>query len=141
VKIREARKTDYEALMTLYNGFVGEDRYSRHDNDSFHTVLENSNNYIYPAEDGGELIGFAAFSVRDVVRYPQPIAEVDEIFVSVWNQKKAVGRKLMEKMEGRARELNCYRIFIEFAFEHEGVHIFYEALGYTKYGYHFIKNL
>lgn len=139
--IRLVNEADYNALMELYNLFVGSDRYSKHDNDSFATVINNPNNFIFVAEDGNKIVGFATFSVRDVIRYPKKIAELDELFVLEDYRQKGVGKKLMEQIESKAKELNCYRIFIESHYDHKTAHNFYEKLGYTNYGYHFIKNL
>ncbi len=139
--IRLAEEKDYRELMNLYNGFVGEDRYSRHDNDSFDKVLKNPNSYIFVAEDEGKVIGFASFSIRDVVRYPKPIAELEELFVAITYQKKGVGHMLMEEVEKTAKERGCYRMYIESGYDHKPAHNFYEKIGYKNYGYHFVKTL
>lgn len=141
MQIRLVRELDYKLLMQLYNDFVGSDRYSKLDNDSFKKVLNNYNNFVFVAEENGKLVGFAAFSVRDVIRYPKPIAELDELFVYSDYRQKGLGKKLMQQVEEKAKELNCYRIFIESRFDYKTAHKFYEDLGYTNYGYHFIKNL
>jgi GNAT superfamily N-acetyltransferase len=141
MNIRPAKQTDYNEVMNLYNLFVGEDRYSGYDNDSFIKVIDSKNNFIFVAEDLGKLVGFASFSIRSVVRYPKPIAELDELFILFEYRQKGVGRMLMKEVENKAQELNCYRIFIESHYDHKTAHIFYEKLGYTNYGYHFIKNL
>src|SRR5260221_13503529 len=108
--IRLVSESDYIPLMKLYNGFVGSDRYSRHGNDSFKAVLKSPYSFIYIAEENNELVGFVSFSVRDVVRYPKPIAELDELFVEPAYRKKGIGKILMQTIEGKAKELNCYRI-------------------------------
>lgn len=141
MKIRLVKESDYEQLMQLYNLFVGSDRYSKHDNDSFKKVINNPNNFVFIAENQGKLVGFVTFSVRDVIRYPKQIAELDELFVSQEYRQKGVGRLLMQKVEGKAKELNCYRFYVESQYKHETAHKFYEGLGYTNYGYHFIKNI
>jgi GNAT superfamily N-acetyltransferase len=139
--IRQAKDSDYIELMKLYNDFVGCDRYSKHDNDSFKKVMHNPKNFVFVAEDNGKLVGFATFSVRDVIRYPKQIAELDEMLVASDYRKKGVGKQLMQHIEDKAKELNCYRLFIESQYDRKTAHKFYEALGYTNYGYHFIKNL
>lgn len=63
MQIRLAKESDYEKLMRLYNDFVGDDRYSKHNNDSFKNVLNSPKNFIFVAEDKGSIVGFAAFSV------------------------------------------------------------------------------
>jgi (aminoalkyl)phosphonate N-acetyltransferase len=139
--IETAKQSDYEELMGLYNLFVGEDRYSKYDNDSFQKVLENPLNYIFLAKDDDKIVGFITFSIRTVVRYPRPIAELDELFVLPEYRRHQVGYKLMDKVESTAKEMNCHRMFIESHYDHKAAHNFYEKLGYKNYGYHFIKNL
>lgn len=139
--IREAKKSDYKDLMQLYNSFVDSDRYSKYGNDSFEKVRKSNNNFIYVAEDNGKLVGFVSFSVRLVIRYPKPIAELDELYVVPAFRRKSVGKMLMYKVLSKAKELNCHRLFIESHYKHEAAHKFYENLGFTNYGYHFIKDL
>lgn len=141
MKIRLVKQSDYEQLMELYNLFVGSDRYSKHDNDSFKKVINNPNNFVFIAENKGKQVGFVTFSVRDVIRYPKQIAELDELFVLPDYREKGVGKQLMQKIEDKAKELNCYRLFIESRYDFKTAHKFYESLGYTNYGYHFIKNI
>ena len=141
MNIRTARNSDYKELMQLYNGFVGEDRYSKHNKDSFKKVSKSKNNFIYVVEENKKLIGFATFSIRLVIRYPKPIAELDELFVLPGYRKKGVGKLLMNKILSKAKELNCYRLFIESHYDHKAAHKLYEKLNFTNYGYHFIKNL
>ena len=141
MKIRQAEEADYQKLMSLYNLFVGEDRYSKLDNDSFAKVLKSPNNFIYIAEENKQFVGFVSFSVRLAVRYPKPIAELDELYVLPEFRKKGVGKLLMNQIESKAKELNCYRIFIESHYSHKVAHQFYEKLEYKNYGFHFIKNL
>jgi GNAT superfamily N-acetyltransferase len=141
MKIRQARESDYAEMMVLYDQFVGSERYSKHTNDSYQKVLKNQQNVVFVAEIDKKIGGFASFSIRDVIRYPRPIAELDELFVSSEKRQKGVGKLLLQAVEQKARELHCYRLFIESSYDHTVAHSFYEALGYTNYGYHFIKNL
>ena len=107
--IRQARPTDYKELMELYNGFVGENRYSNYNNDSFNKVIESKNNFIYVAEENNRLTGFATFSARVVVRYPRPIAELDELYVDPTVRKKGEGTMLMNEILIKAKELISHR--------------------------------
>lgn len=139
--IRRAKASDYKKLIDLYNGFVGENRYSKYDNDSFGKVIKSKNNFVYVSEENYKMVGFVTFSVRLVIRYPKPIAELDELYVLPEYRRKGVGQKLMEKILSKAKELNCYRLFIESHYEHKSAHKLYGKLNFTNYGYHFIKNL
>ena len=139
--IRKAGKTDYESLMALYNLFVGEDRYLKHTFDSFNSVLTNSSNRIFVAEKNSNLIGFATVSFRRVVRYPKAIAELDELFVKEEHRKIGVGKLLLNAVIHESKKRDCYRIYIESAYEHKSAHIFYEGNRFKNNGFHFYKNL
>lgn len=139
--IRKAVKTDYETLMSLYNQFVGEDRYSKHTGDSFNTVLTNSSSRIYVAEKNGILIGFATVSFRRVVRYPKPIAELEEIFVHEEYRKTGIGKLLLNTIIIESQKKGCYRLYIESAHSHKVAHLFYKNNNFTEYGLHFFKNV
>jgi GNAT superfamily N-acetyltransferase len=139
--VREAKEKDYEELMILFNDFVGEDRYSKHDFDSFLKVLKIKNNFVYVAEDSDKLIGFAAFSVRLVIRYPKPIAELDELYVMPEYRRKGVGKMLMNKVVTQAKKSGCYRLYIGSHYKHKAAHKFYESMAFINYGYHFMQNL
>ena len=141
MEIRLARESDYTELMTLYDAFVGSDRYSGHGGDSFQRVLHSKDNFIYVAEDEGMLVGFATFSVRVVIRYPKPIAELDELFVEEKYRRQKLGQTLLNTVLKKAKELGCHRLFIESHYDHKAAHTFYESTGFTNYGYHFIKDL
>ncbi|MFH1832608.1 MAG: GNAT family N-acetyltransferase [Candidatus Levyibacteriota bacterium] len=139
--IRTAKDTDYQQIVKLYNDFVGEDRYSKKDNDSFHKVLRSRSNFIFVAQDKNNLVGFATFSIRNVTRYKRPIAELDEMYVDTNYRGKGIGKRLMSEVEKQAKKLNCYRLYIESQYKHTLGHKLYESLGYKNYGYHFFKNL
>ncbi len=139
--IRKAKSEDYNQLMVLYNDFVGEDRYSKHNGDSFKEVLKSPDNYVFVAEENGKIIGFATASIRILVRYVKPIAELDELFVVEEFRKHGIGKKFMQKIEEIAKKRDCYRLYIASASRFEVAHKFYGGLGYTNYGFHFYKNL
>lgn len=141
-KIRRVKERDYENLMKLYDVFVGDGRYKSKENDSFAEVLRSDKNFVYVVEDGeGNLVGFVTFSVRTVVRYPRPIAEMDELYVTPAFRGKGIGRKLIETILAKAAELGCHRMFIESHYGHDVAHKVYEKMQFTNYGYHFIKDL
>lgn len=138
--LRQAQESDYEPLMNLYNLFVEEDRYSNFNNDSFHKLLNDKNYFIYVLEDQQKLIGFATFSVRFIVRYKQPIAQLEELFVKEEHRNKGLGKKLINQVADKARELDCYRLYIESHIDRTTAHAVYEKLGFSKDGYYFKIN-
>lgn len=92
-------------------------------------------------KDYDKLIGFATFSIRLIVRYPKPIAELDELYVVPEFRRKGVGKMLMEKVMGQAKKSGCYRMYVGSHYKHKTAHKFYESLAFTNYGYHFLRNL
>lgn len=141
VIIREAKESDYKELMKLYDEFVEEDRYSGGKEDSFQEVLASTENFISVAEDRGKLVGFVTFSMRWVVRYPRPIAEMDELYVNPEYRRQGLGSKLVETILEKAAELGCSRMFIDTHFQHEAAQKLSEKMGFTHYGHHFVRDL
>lgn len=139
--VRSATQSDYEQLIRLYSAFVGDDRYSKPDNDSFEQVLNSQSNFVFVAAKAEKLIGFASFSIRFVIRYPTAIAELDELYVAPDYRDHGIGRALMDEVEKTAKEHGCRRVFIESAYKHLAGHKFYVAAGYQNYGYTFLKDL
>ncbi len=141
VTIRKAEEKDYKDLMKLYNEFVGEDRYSNNDNDSFKQILNSPTANMFVAEAEGRLIGFSTCSTRFLVRYPKQIMQLDELFVVKEFRKHGVGKRLVETIEEKARDLDCFKIYIESGIKHADAHKFYEALGYENGGYYYKKTI
>ena len=139
--IRRARLSDYEGLIPLLNDFVGDDRYSRRDNDSFAKMLRDSRSFVFVAKEKKRLIGFVTFCVRKVVRYSKPIMEIDEMYVSPDFRRKGVGKSLLKLAEKKAKELGCRKMFLESHEDRKGAHKFYASMGYKKGGYYFDKIL
>lgn len=141
MNIRLAKAKDYREVIDLYGIFVGDDRYQQPNSDSFNKVVGSKSGYMYVAEAEKRIVGYATFSIRYVVRYPEPIAELDELFVTDAYRRHGTGKLLMDAIMQKAKALGCCRIYIESHYKHEGAHKFYEKLGFTNYGYHFLKKL
>lgn len=127
-------------MMALYTDFL-ERSYSKPGNDSFQKVLDSKTNYVLVAEDGSRLAGFITASIRSIVRYAQPIMQVDELYVDPDFREHGLGRKLIQEIENLGAENNCLGIYIESAYKHAGGHKFYQKNGYEKRGYYFLKIL
>lgn len=104
MNIRLAKLSDYAQVMALYNLFVGDNRYQKPGDDSFKEVISSNTGFIHVAEAEGRIVGYASFSIRSVVRYPQPIAELDELFVHEDFRRHGTGKLLMEAVITYARK-------------------------------------
>jgi len=139
--IREAVSEDHTGLMALYDAFMEVDRYSKLDSDSLEKVIASQDNFILVAENDHELVGFISASARLVVRYPEPIMQVDELYVDPEFREHGVGRQLIQAVEDLARANNWSKIYIESGYKYEVAHKFYEGNDYEKQGYYFKKML
>ncbi|MFQ5493615.1 MAG: GNAT family N-acetyltransferase [Candidatus Dojkabacteria bacterium] len=142
IKIRPATIKDYESVMEMYANFVGDisgdyDRYKAKDGDSFHRVLDNDREFIDLALADDQIAGYISYSIRDVIRYPAPIVEVEEFYVDPKYRRNKIATKLMENVLEFSRKQKAYRVFLASAAELKAAHKFYESIGFDQYAFHF----
>lgn len=138
IQIRRATKDDYAEVISLYGDFVSDPkRYKSFENDSFLKFIESPNSFMDLVISEEKIIGFITYSVRDVVRYPKPILEVEELYVHPDYRRHGLGKKLMEHVLEYAKSIPCQYIFLASAKERKEAHEFYKALGFDEYAYHF----
>jgi len=138
IKIRKAKKKDYQEVIKLYADFVkNSNRYKNFDNDSFLKALQLPDFYIYLAEMEKRIVGFITFSIRTVVRYPKPIIEVEEFYVISDLRRKGIGRKLTQKALDFAKKNECQYVFLASGKDRIPAHKFYKSLSFNEYAYHY----
>ena len=141
MKIISAKNSDYKELMKLLSDFVGDKRYLKIGNDSFLKFLNNLNSYTYLLKDGKKLVGFITFSIRNVIRYPRPIAEIEELYIVPHYRGKGLSEKLIKLALKKVKKIGCSRIYIGSEFKWKIAHKLYKNTGFKKVGYQFIKEL
>jgi len=139
IKIRKAKKRDYKTLIKLYVDFVGDKRYADFNNDSFLKVIKNKNSFLDLVILKNKIIGFISYSIRNVIRYPRPIIEVEELYVLPEYRLKGIGNKLMKHVINICKNKNCHYLFLASDKKRKTAHKFYKALGFDEYAYHFRK--
>jgi GNAT superfamily N-acetyltransferase len=141
MKIISAKNSDYTEFMKLLVDFVGDKAYLKAGNDSFLKFLANQNSYAYVLKDDGKLIGFITFSIRNVIRYPKPIAEIEELYIIPSYRGKGLSKKLIESVLKKIKKIGCSRIYIGSEFKWKIAHKAYKNTGFKKVGYQFMKKL
>jgi len=137
-KIRAANLEDYESVMRLYGDFVGDtERFLVLGNDSYREFIKDPDCRLDIAEMSGEIVGFIAFSIRRVIRYPKPILEVEEFYVESDKRRQGIGRELMNRAIEFARTKNCEYIFLASSKDRKEVHGFYKTNNFNEYAFHF----
>ncbi|PIY59772.1 hypothetical protein COY95_05305 [Candidatus Woesearchaeota archaeon CG_4_10_14_0_8_um_filter_47_5] len=140
ITIRKAKKEDYQEVIRLYGLFVeNKTRYQDHDNDSFNKVIDDSNTFLEVACIGEKTVAFIVYSIRNVVRYPKPIIEVEEFFVLEEFRRKRIGQKLMDRVFAIAKEKQCEYVFLASSKDRIAAHNFYKNYGFDEYAFHYRK--
>ena len=141
MKITSAKKANYQELMKLLCDFVGDKRYLKAGNDSFSKFLNNPNSYSYLLKDGKKLAGFITFSIRTVIRYPRPIAEIEELYITPEYRGRGLSQQLMKIVLKKIKKIGCSRIYISSEFKWRIAHKAYKNSGFKKIGYQFVKDI
>jgi GNAT superfamily N-acetyltransferase len=141
MKTISAKKSDYKELMKLLSDFVGDKRYFKIGNDSFLKFLNNPNSYTYLLKDNKRLIGFITFSIRNVIRYPRPIAEIEELYIVPEYRGRGLSQKLIKSVLEKIKKIGCSRIYIGSEFKWKIAHKLYKNMGFEKVGYQFMRKL
>ena len=140
--IRRAVKEDYADVMQLYGLFVeNAQRYVKQDNDSFNKVIDDPNSVLEVGIVGGRMVAFIMYSIRNVVRYPKPIVEVEEFFVLEEFRRMKIGKRLMDKVLEFSKSKNCQYVFLASGKERVPAHKFYKSYDFDEYAFHYRKKI
>lgn len=96
-------------------------------------ILDNPD-YILVGVIGEEnqLLGSVmGITCMDTVGECRPFMILENLIVSEKNRRKGIGKKLVEYIEEKAREQNCYFIMLMSLMKRKEAHKFYESLGYS----------
>lgn len=142
ITIRPAEKEDYETVLVLFGKFINkEGEYLNKDEDSFHKVLEDPNSYLDLATVDNQIVGFITYSVRNVIRYPKPVCEVEEFFVLDEHRRLKIGTKLMEHVIKFTEDNNCRILYLASDKKRTDAHKFYKSMDFEEYGYHYRRKI
>lgn len=67
----------------------------------------------------------------------KPYGLLEDVFVEEEFRGQGIGKKLVETVIEKAKELGCYKLIATSRFERENVHQLYQNLGFKKYGLEF----
>lgn len=147
MKIRDARKDDFERLNELYEQLdelhrnAYPDRFRRPDKagrteEYFISLLENSDAYLIVAEDEGDILGFAEAYIRKAPDFPvlQPRTWllIDGIAVDKVYRNKGAGQALFNELINRSKEKGISDIELKVYGFNETAIKFYEKNGFTN---------
>ena len=93
------------------------------------------------AEVDGEIAGFGALHVQNLVERDDPGCEVAGLVVGDRFRRQGIGEVLMAALEAEARTRGGDVMVLNTAHRRADAHAFYEALGYEHTGRRYAKKL
>ncbi len=137
---RIAQPADLPALQALYAELVPEEA---PDLAAMAAALEHMvaghQSAVFVADDHGDVIGTFHLVIYDnLVRAPRYKAIIDSVIVRHDRRGTGVGRRLMTHAIAVATERGCCMVGVSTAFRREIAHSFYDTLGFSRFGYHYL---
>ena len=93
------------------------------------------------AEINGVVCGMIGTLTHASYEHNDPSGKIIALVVSKQQRRSGVGRTLVAAAEKDFARRNVSRVTVTTRFERKAAHQFYEALGYSKTGFRFAKNL
>ncbi|MEX1018395.1 MAG: GNAT family N-acetyltransferase [Litorilinea sp.] len=139
ISIRAATAQDAPELVRLNSLFNGEEEPPG----QLAQRLQDPRRVETPllAEMGGCVAGFAALRIVPCIFYPEPYAELTELYVEPAYRGRGVGRALVRYAEQMAIEAGADQLFILTGFDNQPALALYRGLGYADYDLALCKQL
>lgn len=137
--IREARLTDAAALAPL----IGELGYPTTADEVAARLTTFLAQGLSPLvwDEGDALLGVLVWTVAPSLHRPAAVAGISALVVAETARGRGVGRALVAEAEARCRALGCCRMEVTSNIRREEAHRFYEALGYARTSFKFVRGL
>ena len=137
---RIAQPADLSALQTLYAELIPEEAPCRAEMEAALARMEADGlSTVFVAEREGEVIGTFHLVIYDnLVRAPRRKAMIDSVVVRHDRRGAGIGRQLMAHAIAIAAERGCGLVGVSTAFHRPVAHAFYDALGFSRFGYHYL---
>ncbi len=145
MNIREAKLSDTEAIARVYvdswkstykniipDSFLERMTYEKRIPQWINNI-SRANNYVYVAEtNDGEIVGVADGGKRETNQFENS-GDLTSIYISKEYQGQGIGKKLVERLFSKFKELGYQRIFVEVLDDNKSK-FFYEKMGAEFYG-------
>ena len=144
MNIREAKLLDAEAIARVYvdswkstykniipDSYLDRMTYEKRIPQWINNI-SRADNYVYVAEtDDGEIVGFADGGKRETNKFKNS-GDLTSIYICKDYQGQGIGKKLVEKLFAKLKELSYQRIFVEVLDDNKSK-FFYEKMGAEFY--------
>lgn len=138
--VRRAGKPDLPAVLALYgelnSGRVVTLEQAEALLDRLTTAYPDYG--LYVAEAGGAIVGtFCLIILDNIAHWGMPSALVESVVVASGHRGGGLGRAMMHEAFRLAQARGCYKLALSSNVDAKPAHVFYERLGFERYGYSF----
>jgi len=138
--IRDAKLSDAPALAALMCE-LGYKTSNVEMDSRLQAILGNASYSTIVAEIDNKLCGMIGTLTHASHEHNDPSGKIIALVVSRRQRRSGVGRALIAAAENDFARRNVSRVTLTTRFERKAAHQFYEALGYSRTGFRFAKNL
>jgi len=140
VKVREAKKTDFEAIFLLLQQLWEYKKLNKAGvKKVFLASIKEKNHKAFVAMSTGRVAGYAGTSIHNNLWQAGQICHLSELVVDETVRGKGIGSLLLKKVEAYARKLKCRGIDLESAMRRKQTHKFYNDRKYETKALFFTK--
>jgi len=138
--IRQAGKPDLPAVLDLYAALNSGRVATLEQAEALLSRLETvyPDYRLYVAEVDGAIVGtFCLIILDNIAHWGMPSALVESVVVASGHRGGGLGRAMMHEAFRLAQARGCYKLALSSNVDAKPAHIFYERLGFERYGYSF----
>lgn len=140
IRIRDAKLSDARKLALLMCE-LGYETASAEMRTRLQSILSDPHCSTFVAKIDNELCGMIGTLTHMSHEYDDLSGKIIALVVSKRLRRSGIGRALIAAAEKDFVQRNVTRVTLTTRFAREEAHRFYEALGYSKTGFRFAKNL
>lgn len=138
--VRRAGKPDLPAVLDLYAELNSGRVATLEQAEALLVRLETAypDYGLYVAEVDGTIVGtFCLVILDNIAHWGMPSALVESVVVASGHRGGGLGRAMMHEAFRLAQARGCYKLALSSNVDAKPAHVFYERLGFERYGYSF----
>ena len=129
IEVRVAEPDDAEELIALQRIFDGGSHISDDVEYARSSIASNESESVYVGCLEGKIVGFAALQMTRSFCYPQPTAELTELFVAPLARRIGIASALIDAVVCEAERENVLEVFLRVNNANWGAILLYEGKG------------
>ncbi|MAY03837.1 MAG: GNAT family N-acetyltransferase [Gammaproteobacteria bacterium] len=133
MKIRSAKKNDYEQLLNLLRQLNPDDpEASFLERQAFDEIVDSKNLELIVAEDEGVLLSSCYLNVvPNITRGGRPYAIIENVITDSNYRNRGLGERVIKMALEKAWIANCYKVMLMSGRKDPAVHAFYQKCGFS----------